>query len=308
LYHNDKPYRKSTESLTYRQGSEVISIIEKSVTQREPFYIHFWFDAPHKPLESIDPNNRKYKNPNNLNDREKYATMVESVDTNVGRVLNTLDRLGIENNTVVIFLSDNGPENGAGSAGSFKGRKRSMYEGGIRIPCLWQWKNHFLPRYDDAFAMSTDILPTFMDIAGISRPTNMRSDGLSIYRFLMGATDRPTLTRRPVWHTVGGTIFDETTYMKVVSKDAKRDKESTNQAFNLTTDKYEKNDIFHKHNIELGKELAHELKVFIEDGAKEHKRFKAIETYTCEYSQKPENMKNLKWRSDDASILRPAYI
>lgn len=82
--------------------------------------------------------------------------------------------------TIIVFLSDNGPENGAGSAGPFKGRKRSLLEGGIRVPAIWQWVGRFPARQTSHFGLSTDIFPTLLHAAGIPQPSNVRIDGVSL--------------------------------------------------------------------------------------------------------------------------------
>jgi arylsulfatase A-like enzyme len=140
------------------------------------------------------------------------------MDMNIGRILNALDTMGLEKNTLVVFLSDNGPENGAGdayiislntapnssyvfmllgSAGPFQGRKRSLYEGGIRVPAAFRWPGR-IPgnRLIDNFALSTDLFPTFLHAAGISKPKTIKIDGISILHNLIQGVimdDRLTL-------------------------------------------------------------------------------------------------------------------
>ena len=187
LYRNDKVLKKSNRNLSYKQGDEAIRIIKESDKKDLPFYLHVWFDAPHKPLEAIPPHSNHFYDSNSngnsndngngngkytLTDGQKYETMVQSMDAQVGRIINTLDTLGITNNTIVVFLSDNGPENGVGSAGKYRGRKRSVHEGGIKIPCLWMWEGKFKAFISDEFAMSTDLFPTFVEAAGLSFSNN----------------------------------------------------------------------------------------------------------------------------------------
>ena len=152
------------------------------------FYIHLWFDAPHGPWEKISPYDTWYK-PNMWEGRDsrnaKYATMVSSMDANIGRLRKAIVDLGIERTTLIVFLSDNGPEELAGSAGPYKGRKRSLFEGGIRVPCIWQWKG-VIPENQraDFFGLSTDLFPTFIEAAGIEKPPHVRIDGISLLALL----------------------------------------------------------------------------------------------------------------------------
>ena len=224
LYRNDQPYRQSDDDLTKRQGDEVIKIIEDSTTRNENFYLHFWFDAPHKPLEAIPPHAKVLEPTGKLTDKHKYTSMVMAMDAQVGRVLDTLDRLGIAEDTIVVFTSDNGPENGPGSAGQFRGRKRSVHEGGIRVPSLWQWKGHWGARVDDSLVMSTDMLPTFMAAANIRAPPAARFDGKNILPFLLGSEKTASVGRRPAWYTRAAAIYDEDTQTKVVLGPKKKPK------------------------------------------------------------------------------------
>jgi membrane-anchored protein YejM (alkaline phosphatase superfamily) len=189
LVRNDHEYFPTDEILTDRQASEAIRIMNETVQRGQNFFMQLWFDAPHGPWETIQPFDQLYasnlwEGPESRN--FKYATMVSSLDHNVGRVRRALVDLGVENNTVVVFLSDNGPEGGAGSAGPFQGGKRSLREGGIRVPCIWQWPNRITANSTSAaFALSTDLFPTFMDAAGITRPEGLKLDGVSLLPILM---------------------------------------------------------------------------------------------------------------------------
>lgn len=105
---------------------------------------------------------------------------------NIGRLLDVLDELGIAENTLVVFTSDNGPEEGAGSPGPFKGRKRYLNEGGIRVPTIVQWKGKVKAgSKSDRFAVNTDLFPTFMDAIGKPMPTTTRLDGISFLPLLL---------------------------------------------------------------------------------------------------------------------------
>jgi len=121
-----------------------------------------------------------------------FAAMVTYLDRQVGELMSKLDELGIADNTVVIFTSDNGPhlEGGADPAffdsnGPFKGYKRDLYEGGIRVPLLVRWPNKIMAGKEEQIAAAWDILPTCAAIAGVNAPGNIQ--GVSLV---------PTLQRR----------------------------------------------------------------------------------------------------------------
>ena len=202
------------ETLSDCEARHAIRMMKESLAHNKSFYIHLWFHAPHGPWEEI-PEYRKlyaqYTRPtcndtksNMICEEEhkvyrartklgvpftesidyKYQTMVTSMDKSIGDVLKAVKDLGIQRKTLIVFMSDNGPEdyNGiAGSSGGYRGKKRFLYEGGIRVPAIWQWVG-VIPkgRVINTFGMSTDILPTFLDAAGIPPPSHMRLDGVSL--------------------------------------------------------------------------------------------------------------------------------
>ena len=104
---------------------------------------------------------------------------VTSMDHAIGTVLTALETLGIEKNTLVVFTSDNGPEfvtrgGNAGGTGGLRGAKRALYEGGVRVPAIFQWVGTIPAGRSDAFGMSTDLYPTFADAAGVRAPSQVR--------------------------------------------------------------------------------------------------------------------------------------
>jgi hypothetical protein len=115
-----------------------------------------------------------------------YASMIANMDMNIGRILNTLARLNIEENTFVFFTSDNGPEYDAGSPGPYQGRKRFLTEGGIRVPAIVQWKGKIAASSkSNRFAVNTDVFPTLIDVIGHKMPSHVRVDGLSMLPMLL---------------------------------------------------------------------------------------------------------------------------
>lgn len=106
------------------------------------------------------------------------------MDFNIGRIRQALVNMNIDRDTLVVFLSDNGPEIDAGSAWPFRDRKRSLHEGGIRVPCMWQWKGTFQNKYTENFGLATDLFPTFLEAANITKPSNILLDGISLLSIL----------------------------------------------------------------------------------------------------------------------------
>jgi N-acetylgalactosamine-6-sulfatase len=131
--------------------------------------------------------------------RQIYYGAVTDLDFHLGRLISKLDDLGLSENTIIVLSSDNGPEDinvynaahsGVGSPGPFRGRKRSLYEGGLRVPFILKWKGHTPEGVVDNknIASAVDLLPTFCGLADIELPEGYKSDGQDISSMLSGKT------------------------------------------------------------------------------------------------------------------------
>ena len=130
------------------------------------------------------------RNPN----RASFYAMVKNVDDNMGRLLERLQELKIDRDTLVIFLTDNGPS--AGSAGPFRAKKGSVYEGGIRTVCFLRWPGTIQPgSSSDLTAAHIDLMPTILDLCKVPSPEGVRLDGRSM-RPLLAMPDQET---KPTW-------------------------------------------------------------------------------------------------------------
>lgn len=173
----------------------------------EPFFAYFAVTPPHADLDYPDlsqydgcfdevPYVNKAKNGRGYKSQPKpraaYASMVSEVDRNVGEVVSLLDSLGILENTIVIFSSDNGVHTVGGhdpdyfdSNGPFRGYKRDLYEGGVRTPFVVRWDAHIEPGTEtEHISAFWDFLPTVCDIVGEKKPE--RTDGISYLPTLTG--------------------------------------------------------------------------------------------------------------------------
>jgi arylsulfatase A-like enzyme len=122
-----------------------------------------------------------------------YAAMLASMDENLGKVINELKRLGLYDNTIIIFTSDNGglstSEGSPTSNLPLKAGKGYLYEGGIREPLIAVWKNHIpAGETNENVVSSVDYFPTILDLAGVAMPKNLVIDGVSAKEAFMGAT------------------------------------------------------------------------------------------------------------------------
>jgi len=181
----------------------------------EPFFVYLPFNAPHAPLQVPEKYYARYKNAD-LNvpqsgghpvvnmDHETTArvyAMVECIDDNIGRLLQRLDDLKLAERTVVIFLTDNGPQQPRYVSG-MRERKGNTHEGGIRVPFFVRWPGH-LPagKTIDRIAAHIDVPPTLLDLCGVTTPARVKFDGISLKPLLQGpATGWPDRTIYFQWH------------------------------------------------------------------------------------------------------------
>jgi arylsulfatase A-like enzyme len=175
---------------------EACNEIEKAVATEKPFFLHFAPYAVHTPLM---PNPKYIDKYQNIDKREAaYATMIESADAALGSVLAKLDALGIADNTIVIFTSDNGGLSAHARGGEphlhnapLRSGKGSAYEGGIRVPLIVQGLDK-KPTVNDAYVITHDLFPTILGYAGVEIPANHVVDGITL-----GAAE---ITRVIGWH------------------------------------------------------------------------------------------------------------
>ena len=174
--------------------NESISFIERH--KDEPFLVNVWLNDTHAILDPSEEQLEPYRNfmqkgleGKHVGANAIYFAAVTNADRQIGRLLDRLNELGLSENTVVIFSADNGPEDicirnashsGVGSSGPFRGRKRSLYEGGIRTPFILRWPAGGAAEGmvdNDTVLCGTDLLPTFCNLAGLDVPTAIQPDG-----------------------------------------------------------------------------------------------------------------------------------
>ncbi len=166
--------------LTKRYTQRAVDFIEKN--KERPFFLYLPHAMPHKPLAASD----EFYTPETPDDL--YADVIRELDGSVATIRRALETAGVLENTIFIFMSDNGPHYG-GSTGGLKGKKATAWEGGVRVP--------FIVRYPAAFAggqvvatplWSLDIFPTLLELSNIPAPEGVVLDGENITGFLKGET------------------------------------------------------------------------------------------------------------------------
>ena len=183
---------------------EAIDFIEEN--QENPFFLYLSFNAPHTPLQlpdkyyeiykDTDPSNREafpdnQPFPEDMSENEKEAArkvygMVTNIDDNMGKLFNYLEENDLKENTLIIFLTDNGPQQRR-YKGGFRNRKGSVYEGGIHVPCFMKLEGEFPSNKKlDIPAAHIDIMPTILDVCNISMEKEVQIDGKSLLPVIQG--------------------------------------------------------------------------------------------------------------------------
>jgi arylsulfatase A len=160
-----------------------------------PFLMVIGYHEPHEAIASPPDLTAGYSATQNRNEAEYFAN-VTNLDHAVGRVTETLDALGLTEDTMVLFTSDNGPEmtnrhpqaqRSYGSAGNLRGKKLQLWEGGIRVPFIVRWPGHTSSGAVSETAVSgIDLLPTLVELAGVTSPGDLAVDGTSFVPTLVG--------------------------------------------------------------------------------------------------------------------------
>lgn len=212
----------------YNDAMRTSAFIEESIKQKKPFFINVWMHEPHTPFHTIPKYEYRFKDLERSD--QIYASVISHADDRIGDILHTLDRLGISENTLVVFSSDNGPESphkskseltlkydsatgsgwgtfaSKGTTGGRKGRKRDLTEGGIGVPFIARWPKQITAGAVDKQSLisAVDLLPTFCAIAEAPLPEGYTPDGLDITAVLKG-TQMPSRKKPLFWERMGST-------------------------------------------------------------------------------------------------------
>ena len=168
-----------------------------------PFFVELWPQDVHTP-HIPDPEELPFRGGHAASAITTSTPSCAVYDREIGRVLDFLKAEGLEQNTIVVFASDNGPEPSfqRQRTGGLRGMKWSLYEGGIREPFLVRWPGHIPPGKTDSTTVlgSVDFFPTLCALAGVAMPKDAAVDGLDASTALLGA---PTLRSQPLFWEYG---------------------------------------------------------------------------------------------------------
>jgi arylsulfatase A-like enzyme len=193
--------------LTRIYVDHAIDFIKRSTLTHKPFYIHLWPNEVHDPFAPKADLMKKYERFSANKYVQQYYAMLDNMDQQIGRLISAIERSGQARNTLFLFLSDNGPtawpryykENlePPGSTAGLRGRKWSLYEGGIRTPLIARWDGHIPAGKTDSttIAAAVDLFPTCCKLAGINLRVNASLDGIDLSQAFLGSPlqNRPDL-------------------------------------------------------------------------------------------------------------------
>jgi arylsulfatase A len=172
---------------------EAVRWLDKSRDTNKPFFLAVWTHEPHLPIESDPKFQEPYKDL--PEDFRQHHGNVSQLDHAFGTLMRALDDRQLTNNTAVFFTADNGPEGDGtkgrtrGVTGGLRGRKRSMHEGGIRVPGMVRWPGTIKPgTVCTTPVVGSDLFPTILEMCGAKPPTDRIIDGISVLPALTGKT------------------------------------------------------------------------------------------------------------------------
>jgi len=174
------------ETITKRYTEESIAFIKKN--KDKPFFLYLAHSMPHIPLFTSKEFVGKSKG-------GKYGDVIEELDWSVGQIIKTLKEQHLDENTYVIFTSDNGPwklyKDHGGSSGILYGAKGTSYDGGTRVPFIIWSPNNLKPKVEVKIGSTLDLLPTISSLAHIQLPENLKTDGYDLSPVLKGKNSNP---------------------------------------------------------------------------------------------------------------------
>lgn len=246
---------------------EAVEFIQKN--QKYPFFCYLSFNAPHTPLQVPDEYYQRYKDidpAEGFNDERPFVTMTENdkeaarkvyamvnnIDDNIGKLLDRLDQLGIAENTIVIFMTDNGPQQHRYIAG-MRGKKGSVYRGGVRVPLYMRYPKLLKSHKEIGTNVAViDILPTIAQICDVNSPSDRTIDGKNLLPLIQ--EEAASWEERPLffyWTRRYPELYNNIAVQKGAYKlvghtgfDAPVEKF---ELFNIASDPYEQSDLIADH-------------------------------------------------------------
>jgi len=242
---------------------------ERAQRAQQPFFLYLAYNAPHFPIEppATSLNRVRQRLPHLSPPRAANVALIEHLDEGIGRVLAALRESGLEQNTVVVFTSDNGGSLPHGQNNDpWRGGKQSHYDGGLRVPFLVRWPGHITPGSRSDYAgLNFDLFPTFLELAGAAPGIDL--DAVSLVPVLNGGT-LPVGRELYFVRREGGLAYGGKSYEALIRGDWKllqNDPFSPWELYNLSTDPQERINLASA-NPKIRAELARALQAHVQRG------------------------------------------
>ncbi|MCY4599949.1 MAG: sulfatase-like hydrolase/transferase, partial [Acidobacteria bacterium] len=234
-HRNGRPLVESGYS-TLLMADEASQLIERHNGSR-PFFLYLAFNAPHAPFQAPQHYLRQYDHlPYAEPDRNQRA-MVKAMDDAIGQVMDALERRGVLDETLVMFLNDNGGVSEAGGNSPYGGLKSSYFEGGIRAPAVMRWPDQISAGSEsDALLHVVDLFPTLAGLAGADTGGGLPLDGFDAWEAIANGAESP---REEVVHSLGVIRVGDWKLLKRDEAFAIGDESSPRQLYNIAEDPYE---------------------------------------------------------------------
>lgn len=196
---NGKYQSFSNEYLTENLTKRAISFVKKH--KAKPFFLHLAHYAPHRPLSAPKELVDYYLKKGFDEDTATVYAMLEIMDKGIGELIEALEKENIREKTLVIFASDNGPDPVISERFNLnqRGTKYTIYEGGIHVPLLFNWKGTLTPSNKDFIVHFTDIFPTLLEICGLKSQRTLKLDGGSISDILKDTNSENSIPKPRFW-------------------------------------------------------------------------------------------------------------
>jgi len=278
-WHRDDKLIDEKGHVTDLIGNEAVKRIEASAKSDKPFFLYVPFTAVHIPIEEPDRWTKLYEGRIADEARRNFAACATHMDDVIGRMLDTLQRTGQRDNTLIIFASDNGGQQFWQPKGEYPGEKpeyvptlginrplrgwkNKLYEGGIRTPAMVNWPGRIKPGRTNAVMHIVDWMPTLCNLAGYKPDRDLKWDGQNIWPLINSETETTEL-RTLYWKTHDESAIRHGDWKLIINHSSGK-----KELFNIAADPYEENDLFGQH-ADLEADLMARLEKHRKDDAKE---------------------------------------
>ncbi|MEN8879970.1 MAG: arylsulfatase [Polaribacter sp.] len=260
--------------------NKATEFITKKAAEKKPFFAYIATFLPHTHADGKQVTDEYVKPYTNYNlswhTKDVYG-MIAKVDERVGKLMNKLEKLGIAENTIIIFTSDNGPQTGSGgnqgrpkvyehryNAG-LRGHKNQMYDGGIKVPMFVRWKGKFKAgKQVNRMVTNIDILPTILDVCDVKINQTRKPDGISFLPLIQSNTKNWPNDRKFIYHFSRGENFKQNRDKNYCVRTERYKMINGKELYDLYIDPSEKKNIANK-NKTLLKEMNKEYKSWFDD-------------------------------------------